>query len=623
VNNCNNKADLVAWLLYGDNQPKTPEILIQTEPINSITITSVQTTQKSPQTDEEPEVEIGATVTTTETETQTVTETNTSVDGDDDDEDDDDEDDKPDDFGASITTTETTTETKEIDDMLASITTFSQQTETVNTKFNNLKWKWNFNLGYGTRKPVEIRTGNAQQRFLNSIRFLIRLGRRLYIQVTEDGSILVTENYDRSPNGPHIIVTGTQDEPEGDQLIRIQVLFQLLQANLGKIRVVSINEAHNQVQPADFWLVTITQLLTQSKSVIITIKSTGQIEVAEDPNSQFGGSITYQYNKQDKYQRGIYNAIFKTIKRNKDLVQFTFDQTQFSENSGWFKQLLFFLQKKFQVDITVNKNGKISVRKSVKQTGSAGWKIVTVVNQKQVVQSSVVTRLTAWLSSLTILEQYTTVQAPATPLTAQFNDQADWWVTLVQLLKENFRAEITVTNDGKIEVRKSKKQNGPPGYVITNNIKKIRDRDSPLFKAIFSLQAFLEERKAELEEYITITTTTTTVSQNQVSGVEAFLNSLALLIEQGKQFTITIGDDLKYHVEEIDPQNADGAYFIVQYSTTTPTEDQTASWDRLYEALNTREDIIQFDRTPKVAVDPFNAEINTIETKTTTSTVPN
>lgn len=202
----------------------------------------------------------------------------------------------------------------------------------------------------------------------------------------------------------------------------------------------------------------------------------------------------------------------------------------------------------------------------------------------------------------------------------EFNEDSDWYVDLLDFLKQRKQVEIEVDEDGQVSVFLSRRQTGTPGYTILTNIRNIQNQRSPQYYALFNLLNFIESHKNIIQQYITVTTTTVTTNTAQVSGGEAFLNQLAALLAQNRQFTIIIDNNNTYQVNENRTKSGNSGFFTVQYSTSNPTKAQQTAWDNLYNLLKTRPNILKLDRTSKPVSDPFAAIITSTTVTTTTTT---
>jgi hypothetical protein len=403
--------------------------------------------------------------------------------------------------------------------------------------FASFQWKWRFSLGWGLPVPTDLQINDFQARFIHILRFLLTSGRRVYLQVLFDGTIVFRENYDRSADGAHIIITGTSANPEGEQLDRINALEDLLDEQFKDYRIDINLNAFQTFEEPDQWLITLRQWLKQGKRCIVRILFGGRIEVVQDTRPIVGGraGFIFEFDDKDSLQKGIYNTITQTVQQDNSLKGF--------------------------------------------------W-----------------------------------INVPAQEEVPQFNVKAHWYITLVQLLKQNRQVVIDVDEDGFIDVREAPTQTGKAGYTILTDIKQITDVNSPQYQALFKLQNFVKIQKSTLEQYITVTSTTTTTTTKQVGGIEAFLDALAKLLAEKRQFTITIRPDGTYDVQENQKKSGTEPFFVVVYSSATPNAVQKDAYTRLYTALKTRPSIIKYDKSQQKD-DPFNAVIKTTTTVTTTKTV--
>jgi hypothetical protein len=428
-----------------------------------------------------------------------------------------------------------------------------------------------------------------------------------------------------------VIITGTSTKAEGDQLDRIGALEDLIEEQFKEFRLDIDFGAFQTFQEPDQWLITLRQWLLQGRRCIVRILFGGNIQVVQDPRPIVGGraGFTFEFDENDTTQKSIFNFCTQTIQSDPQIKGFWVnvntqnDDPQFNDKAQWFVTLLGWLNKNRQVNIWVNWRGQIIVKQSWRQPGFAGWRISTNLNsvpKTRVQQYNILLRLNTWLAENRSLQKFTNKPEPVTPSTQVFTVNAHWYITLVQLLKQNKQVEIEVDEDGFLDVRESKTQTGKAGYIILTDIKKITDVNSPQYQIVFNLQNFIKTQKTTLDQYITVTTTTTTTTTNQVGGAEAFLNALAKLIAEKRQFTITIRGDNTYDVQENQKKVGTESFFVVVFSTATPTAAQKDAHARLYKSLNTRPNIIKFDRSQKQD-DPFNAVIKTTSTVTTTKTV--
>lgn len=202
----------------------------------------------------------------------------------------------------------------------------------------------------------------------------------------------------------------------------------------------------------------------------------------------------------------------------------------------------------------------------------------------------------------------------------EFNEQSSWYVDLLDFLKQKKQVEIEVDEDGQVFVFLSRRQTGSPGYTILTNIRTIQNQRSPQYYALFNLNNFIESHKNAIQKYITVTTTTVTTNTAQVSGGEAFLNRLAALLGQNRQFTIVIDNNNTYQVNENPKKSGQLGFFTIEFSTTKPTQAQRTAWDNLDKLLSTRPNIYKFNRSQKPVSDPFSAVIKTTSVTTTTTT---
>jgi hypothetical protein len=202
----------------------------------------------------------------------------------------------------------------------------------------------------------------------------------------------------------------------------------------------------------------------------------------------------------------------------------------------------------------------------------------------------------------------------------EFNEDSNWYVDLLDFLKQRKQVEIEVDEEGQVFVFLSRRQNGSPGYTILTNIRTIQNQRSPQYYALFNLNNFIESHRNIIQQYITVTTTTVTTNTAQVSGGEAFLNKLAGLLGQNRQFTIVIDNNNTYQVNENRNKSGNSGFFTVEYSTSKPTSAQRTAWDNLYKLLKTRPTILRLDRTSQPVSDPFAAVIKTTSVTTTTTT---
>lgn len=499
---------------------------------------------------------------------------------------------------------------------------------TCNTDFRALTWRWTFALGLATPVPTDLKIADDQARFLNIVKQLLDGGRRLYIQVLNNGQLSIKEFFESKPEErAHVYIIGTSGPQTSDQLVRIVSIYQLLSAQFKNRRIqVGLGQ---EFEDADFdplaWLQVVKTLFKQGKSVLIVISATGSVSVKENTSAagEWGPTFTIVNNGKEKFHLEIVRRITEIIEQDEDISVYTTGQEQFSDKAKWYLELLALLKQNKQVEISVSATGEIIVRASWRQTGKPGIRILTQIkNVKQnSIQWSVLTRLTRWFSSSKVIEIYRKQSAPVTPSTQVFSEKSYWYTVLVRLLKEQKQVDISVDEDGDIQVIESKTQTGKGGYRFITDISKITNKQSPQYLVLFRLNNFITAHQKQLEEYITVTTTTVTTTTKQVSGVEAFLNSLAALIAANKQFTISISSEGLYHVSENAKRVGSEAFFEVVYETKTASSVQEAAWERLYDALNTRKDIIKFDRTKKQVVDPFNAVIKTTTTQTVTTTV--
>ena len=499
---------------------------------------------------------------------------------------------------------------------------------TCNTDFRALSWRWSFALGLATPVPAELKIADDQVRFVHIVKQLLESSRRLYIQVLNNGQLSIREFYEANADArAHIYIIGTKGTQTSDQLVRIVSIYQLLAAQFSNRRIeVGLGQTFEdaEVDPLA-WLQVVRTLFKQRKSVLITITVNGVVLAKENASGagEWGPTFTIVNQGSQSIHKQIFKRITEIIEQDEDISVYTAGQDQFSDQAQWYLQLLALLKQNKQVDVSVSETGQILVRVSWRQTGKPGIRIIT--QTKHVKQSSiqwtVLTRLTQWYSSSKTLEVYRKQSAPATPSTQVISEKAFWYLTLVRLLKEQRQVDILVDEDGEIQVIESKTQTGKAGYRFITDISKITNKQSAQYLILFRLNSFITTHQKQLEEYITVTTTTVTTTTKQISGAEAFLNSLAALIKDKKQFTISISTEGQYHVVENEKRVGTEAFFEVIYATKTATKVQEAAWERLYEALKTRSDIIKFDRTKKEVVDPFNAVIKTTTTQTVTTTV--
>lgn len=498
---------------------------------------------------------------------------------------------------------------------------------TCNTEFSSLSWRWSFSLGLATPVPGDLKIANDQVRFLNIVKQLLEGGRRLYIQVLNNGQISFKEFFEaKASEGAHIYIIGTSGAQTSDQLVRIVSIYQLLSAQLKTYRIqVGLGQTFEdaEVDPLA-WLQTLKVLFKQGKSVTIYISITGVVTVKESTSAsgEWGPTFTIVNSGKEKFHLEIFRRITEIVEKDEEISVYTSGQDLFSEKAKWYIELLALLKQNKLVEISVSANGQIVVRTSWRQTGKPGIRIITQTKhvQQSSVQWIILTRLTRWYSTSKVIEVYRKQTAPATPSTQVFSEKSFWYITFLRLLKEKKQVELFVDEDGDIQVIESKTQTGKAGYKFITDITKITNKQSAQYLILFRLNTFITAHQKQIEEYITVTTTTVTTTTQQVSGVEAFLNSLAAMITGKKQFTISISSEGQYHVVENAKRVGTEAFFEVIYETKTSTKIQEAAWARLYEALNTRKDIIKYDRTKKEVDDPFNAVIKTTQTVTTTTT---
>ena len=499
---------------------------------------------------------------------------------------------------------------------------------TCNTEFRSLTWRWTFALGLATPVPTDLRIADDQVRFLHIVKQLLDGGRRLYIQVLNNGQLSIKEFFEAKPDErAHIYIIGTSGAQTSDQLVRIVSIFQLLSAQFKNRRIqVGLGQ---EFEDADFdpleWLQVVKRLFKQGKSVLILISSTGSVSAKENTSvdGEWGPTFTIINNGKEKFHFEIVRRITEIIEQDEDISVYTTGQQLFSDKAKWYLELLALLKQNRQVEISVSVTGEIIIRASWRQTGKPGIRILTQLkNLKQsTIQWTILSRLTRWFSSSKVIEIYRKQSAPVTPSTQVFSEKSYWYTILLRLLKEHKQVDISVDEDGDIQVIESKTQTGKAGYRFITDISKISNRQSAQYLVLFRLNNFITSRQKQLEEYITVTTTTVTTTTKQISGVEAFLNSLAALIAAKKQFTITISSEGQYHVAENAKRVGSEAFFEVVYETKTASSVQEAAWERLYDALKTRKDVIKFDKTKQETVDPFNAIIKTTTTQTVTTTV--
>jgi hypothetical protein len=499
---------------------------------------------------------------------------------------------------------------------------------TCNTDFRSLSWKWSFSLGLATPIPGDIKIADDQARFINVVRQLLDGGNRLYIQVLNNGQLVFRQFFEQNANArAHVYIIGTKGPQTSDQLVRIVSIYQLLSAQFPNRRIeVGLGQTFEDADEDPLeWLIVLKTLFKQGKSAVITILVNGKVVVKEDSGAagQWGPSFKIINNGKEKFHIDIFRRITQIIEEDEDISVYTIGEDQFSDKAKWYVDLLALLKQNKQVDISVTVTGQIVVRASWRQTGKPGIRIITDSRrvQKSSIQWRVLSKLTWWFNSSKVIEVYRKQSTPVTPSIQVFSEKGFWYITLLKLLKEKKQVDISVDEDGDIQVIESKTQTGKGGYRIITDISKISNKQSAQYLILFRLTNFISTHQKQIDEYITVTTTTVTTTTKQISGVEAFLNSLAVLIAAKKQFTISITEEGQYHVIENSTKVGSDAFFEVVYSTKNASSAQKAAWERLYDALETRKDIIKFDRTKKVVDDPFNAIIKTTTTQTVTTTV--
>jgi hypothetical protein len=404
--------------------------------------------------------------------------------------------------------------------------------------FNIGDYTWSY--GFWFEQKNQYQGGRSAENLINGLRHVLSLGWKMNLWIDANLHVNIARTYDKTGDQPHVLY----DCPNSAYLRKISAktiaFYQFIAANLQGYTTSDVCE-HGDVAPAqpaynpNAWINDLRGHLRAIRDVVITIYGNGQFCVTLNPQLRLGArvpTITFIWDNRVPDQVQTYNW----------LLNFLGADAEFSR----------FLPR--QVNYDVN-----------------------------------------------------------------FTEDSDWWVAFVNLLKRRRWVDIIVESDGQIIVQDSARQTGQAGYTLITNINTVQT-NTPQYEVLFRLRNWLNTRQTQINQYTTVTTTTVSTSTNQVNGGEAFLNQLASLLKQNRQFTIVIDNKNTYQVNENKDRSGSIGFFTVVYSTATPTKDQKTAWTRLYELLKSRADIIKFDRTNAKQVDPFNAVISTSTTTTTTTT---
>ena len=412
---------------------------------------------------------------------------------------------------------------------------YSQPSAPQQSAFNIGDYTWNY--GFWFEKKNQYQGARTAEGLINGLRHVLSLGWKMNLWIDANLNVNIARTYDKAGTEPDVLYNC----PKSAYLRKIGpktlAFYEFVAANLQGYTTQDICERDQAapVQPAfnpNAWIDSLRGNLRGIRDAIITIYRNGQFCVTQNPQPRLGArtpTITFIWDNADPDQVRTYDWLLSYLQGDSEFSRFLPRQANFdylfTEDSDWWVSFVNLLNRRKWVEIIVESDGQVVVQESARQTGQAGYTLIT--NLKNVKantpQYEVLFKLRGFLDERQEqINQFTTVTTTSvTTTTNQLNGGEAFLNQLSSLLKQNRQFTIVVDNKSTYQVNENRDRSGSTGFfkVIYSTASPTKDQQaawSRLYQLLKSRTDIIKfdktnEQKVDPFNAVISTTTTTTV----------------------------------------------------------------------------------------------------------------
>ncbi len=354
---------------------------------------------------------------------------------------------------------------------------YSQPAAAQPSAFNIGDYTWNY--GFWFEKKNQFQGARTAEGLINGLRHVLSLGWKMNLWIDANLNVNIARTHDKAGTEPHVLFFCPKSAKLRKLGPKTLAFYQFIAANLQGYTTSDICE-RDQIEPAqpaydpNAWVNSLRGHLRGFRDAIITIYRNGQFCVTQNPQPRLGArtpTITFIWDNTDADQTQTYDWLLSYLQGDADFARFLPRQESFeylfTEDSNWWVTLINILKRKRWAEVIVESDGQIVVQESSRQTGQAGYTLVTNIKtvKAQTPQYEVLFRLTSFLDShRSQINQYTVVTTTTVTTTNQLNGGEAFLNQLSSLLKQNRQFTIVIDNKNTYQVNENKDRSGSTGF---------------------------------------------------------------------------------------------------------------------------------------------------------------